>query len=86
MAPNVKVLLTFAQGGYLLNVEPRNMQATEDGITGEVHFSQIQSGGFHAGYAKAQANAIDSNGFRPASKIVTVHIGSNLLQEVMTYE
>ena len=32
MAPNVKVLLTFAQGGYKLTVEPRNLQATEDGV------------------------------------------------------
>ncbi len=86
MAPNVKVLLTFAQGGYKLTVEPRNLQATEDGVTGEVDFTQLESGGFHAGYAKVQANVVDSNNLRAASKFATVCIGSNLLPEVVDYE
>ena len=86
LASNVKVLITFAQSGYRLNIEPMNLTATEDGVTCEVHISQLESGKFHSGIAKAQANVIDSNNLRAASKFASVNIGSNLFPEVMTYE
>lgn len=86
LGTNVKTLITLAQGGYRLTIEPTNLQATEDGVTGELHISQIQSGRFHSGIAKVQANVIDSNNLRAASKFASVNIGSNLLPQEVTYE
>ena len=86
LGDNVKVLFTFAQNGHRLTLEPRSMTAQETGVLCEVHFSQIQSGGFKPGAASVQVNVVDSNNFRAASTFKEIYLGSNLLPQEVTYE
>ena len=86
LAPNVRVLLTFAQGNHKLTVEPVNLTPTEDGVTCEVTLSQLECGGFHRGSAKVQCNVVDSNDFRTASNYAPIYLAANLLPEVVNYE
>lgn len=82
---NCRVFITIGQGKNILTLEPISATSTETGVLVEIHFTQIQSGGFSPGIANVQANVIDSNGYRAASLYETINLGSNLLKEVISY-
>lgn len=86
LADNVRVEITLAQVCRRVTVEPYDMEAQEDGVHCEIDLTQLQSGGFHAGVVRVQANVIDSNDYRAASTFADALVGSNLLPKVVNYD
>ena len=81
------VRVTLAQAGVRYDLAPDGMTYDADsGTLLVVRLTQEQTGALAPGAARLQVNAIDSAGYRAATKIYRVSIGQNLLEEVMTNE
>ena len=80
------VWVSIAQGGNELRLQPDSMSYdAEVGTLLACTLTQQQTGSLHAGTARIQVNAIDSSGYRAATKQATISIGSNLLDEEVQY-
>ena len=86
LGDGVRVEITIAQDCQSVTVEPISMSAESDGVHCEIELTQLQSGGFHAGVMRVQANVIDSNDYRAASTFADALVGSNLLPKVVNYD
>lgn len=80
-----RVTVDIEQDCTRVSVLDPPMTHTEAGTLMEATLTQEQTGALHAGAAKIQVNAIDSNGYRPATRKYTISIGDNIRDEVMSY-
>lgn len=80
-----RVVVDIEQGCTMVSISDPPMTYTEAGTLMEATLTQEQSGALHAGPAKLQVNAIDSNGYRAATKKRTISIGDNVRNKVMQY-
>ena len=80
-----RIVLTLKQGRTALNVEDfDSREDAEDATTVEFTLSQVESARFRDGFPiEVQANAIDSNGYRVASDIGSLHLKRQILREVL---
>ena len=72
---------TFSQNGRALTIKPFYIHSDPETDRTYLKFnlSQLQSGGFKPGAVSFQVNFIDWMGYRAATKIEPLYIGSNLL-------
>ena len=72
---------TFSQGCESLTVRPQKVESdTENNRTRlEFTISQLQTGAFRPGALMLQINFVDWMGYRDATKIERLYLGTNLL-------
>lgn len=73
------IYFTLQQG----NVDVRKDNLTVTGQTISVYLTQAETLPFKAGIAKLQLNWIFADGSRACSNIVSIHVGDNLIDEVL---
>ena len=74
-----------AAAALRLAVDPSDLSVSGGETTIHVQPTQAQTGVFHAGTAKVQANWVGSGNTRGACDVGTLTIGEQLRQEVVAY-
>ena len=77
-----KVYGTFSQGKKRVTIEPTSMEVDSTNGKTTLYFdlAQLQTAKFRVGEVKVQVNFIDWMGYRDATKMESVYIGSNALE------
>lgn len=85
---NCNVYVTFERDGerVTVKVDEYSVDATAGESLMYVDLTQAQTGGLVPGRCNVQANIVDSNGYRAATKWANVYVGGNLITEVLQYD
>ena len=77
-----KVYGTFSQGKKRVTIEPTSMEVDSTNGKTTLYFdlTQLQTAKFRVGEVKVQVNFVDWMGYRDATKMESVYIGSNALE------
>lgn len=81
------VYVTFFQGDNVMTLTPRYIESNEstDRTLLVVNLSQLETGGFSPGITGVQVNIVDWSGYRAATEIDYVCLGSNAIRKELAH-